>query len=103
MQVEKEYQSTCEPWLAQVGLLNQIGMQFSKDSRLVETAQGLRSVLDVICRKVNCFREAARPSTALESPANDQAAWISWVRQETLRRLAYTIWVSYRHLSQLTL
>ncbi|KAK4945803.1 hypothetical protein LTR10_015151 [Elasticomyces elasticus] len=91
--VEKEYQSTCEPWLAQVGLLNQIGMQFSKDVRLVETAQGLRSVLDVICRKVNCFREAARPSTALGSAADDQAAWISWVRPETLRRLAYTIWL----------
>ncbi|GFP58551.1 zinc finger protein 641 [Trichoderma asperellum] len=43
--IEEDYGATREPWLAQAGLLNQIGMQFSGDLRLTESAQSIRSLI----------------------------------------------------------
>lgn len=92
-QIEEDYSSTCEPWLAQAGLLNQIGMQFSGDVRLTEAAQSMRSLLTTICRKVNCFSETGRRADTLGQPPHAEA-WKSWVRKESMRRLAYAAWVS---------
>ncbi|EHK50798.1 hypothetical protein TRIATDRAFT_134223 [Trichoderma atroviride IMI 206040] len=43
--IEEDYRVTHEPWLAQAGLLNQIGLQFSSDLRLTESAQSIRSLI----------------------------------------------------------
>ncbi|KAK6383928.1 hypothetical protein LTS17_003220 [Exophiala oligosperma] len=89
--IAKHYDSTCEPWLAQSGLLNQIGMQFSADLRLTEVGQSNRSLVTSICRKVNCFKEADRSIDTLRSLPKEEA-WKIWSHRESMSRLAYAVW-----------
>ncbi|OAL18164.1 hypothetical protein AYO22_10941 [Fonsecaea multimorphosa] len=91
--IEEDYSSFCEPWLAQAGLLNQIGMQFSKDMRLFQYAQSVRSIVTSICRQVNCFHEMRRPAPLENNKQSAEDAWKIWLRRESMRRLAYTLWV----------
>lgn len=93
--METEYYCTYEAWFAQAGLLNQIGMQFSKDMSLVESAQSMRSALDMVCRKINCFNESERLVDLSAQHRPCQEDWKAWIRKESLRRLAYTLWVSH--------
>lgn len=91
--MEKNYSSTCEAWLAQVGLLNQMGMQFSADFRLTEVGQSMRSLVTSLTRKVNCFNKAGSNMEALGSLPPEEA-WRLWTRREIMSRLAYGVWVS---------
>ncbi|KAL6901140.1 hypothetical protein GGI43DRAFT_422654 [Trichoderma evansii] len=85
--IEEDYGATHEPWLAQAGLLNQIGMQFSRDLRLTESAQSIRSLIASACRKVNCFNEIGRCIDGIEPGQSSTEAWKSWSRKENLLRL----------------
>ncbi|KAH8807391.1 fungal-specific transcription factor domain-containing protein [Xylogone sp. PMI_703] len=91
--IEEDYSSTCEPWLAQAGLLNQIGMQFSKDLRLISSAQSMRSLLASICRQVNCFNESGRHEDLSNLQQPYEESWKSWIQGESMRRLAYALWL----------
>lgn len=93
-QSEKNYDSTYEPWFAQSGLLNQIGMQFSGDLRLTEVGQSSRSLIASLCRKVNCFRGLDRDTDLSRPDLSCSEAWKLWARKESMCRLAYTVWVS---------
>ncbi|UKZ89666.1 uncharacterized protein TrAFT101_004709 [Trichoderma asperellum] len=91
--IEEDYGATREPWLAQAGLLNQIGMQFSGDLRLTESAQSIRSLIASVCRKVNCFNEIGRRIDGIDPEQSCTEAWKLWSRKESMCRLAYSVWL----------
>lgn len=95
--IEEDYRTTHEPWLAQAGLLNQIGLQFSRDLRLTESAQSIRSLIASVCRKVNCFNEIGPRINAIDPGQPCAEAWRLWRRKESMCRLAYSVWVSMNH------
>lgn len=92
--IEEDYRVTYEPWLAQAGLLNQIGLQFSRDLRLIESAQFIRSLIESVCRKVNCFNGRGPRINVIDPKQSSTEAWKSWSRKESMCRLAYSVWVS---------
>lgn len=94
MQVEEDYSSTFEPWLVQAGLLNQIGMLFSKDLRLTQSAQSMRSLLITFARQVNCFQEPLLPEDSPDLDQSSTEAWKLYIGRESRRRLAFALWVS---------
>ncbi|PNP46505.1 hypothetical protein TGAMA5MH_01963 [Trichoderma gamsii] len=91
--IEEDYRTTHEPWLAQAGLLNQIGLQFSRDLRLTESAQSIRSLIASVCRKVNCFNEIGPRINAIDPGQPCAEAWRLWRRKESMCRLAYSVWL----------
>lgn len=95
--IEEDYRTTHEPWLAQAGLLNQIGLQFSRDLRLTESAQSIRSLIASVCRKVNCFNEIGPRIDGIDPRQPYAEAWRLWSRKESMCRLAYSVWVSMNH------
>lgn len=69
-------------------------MTFSRDMRLFQGAQSMRSLLSSICRQVNCFQELRRPASIDVKEQSIEEVWRFWLRRESMRRLAYTLWVS---------
>ncbi|KAL7917138.1 fungal-specific transcription factor domain-containing protein [Trichoderma austrokoningii] len=93
MAIEEDYRVTYEPWLAQAGLLNQIGLQFSRDLRLIESAQFIRSLIESVCRKVNCFNGRGPRINVIDPKQSSTEAWKYWSRKESMCRLAYSVWL----------
>lgn len=91
---ERDYSLTYQPWFVQAALLNQIGMQYSGDMRLIECAQIDRSLIATLCRKVDCFNESPDDPNDRSAEQPLQDIWMAWVRKESMRRLAYLAWVS---------
>lgn len=91
---ERDYSLTYQPWFAQAALLNQIGMLYSGDMRLIEYSQIDRSLIATLCRKVNCFNESSEDLNDRTTEQTLQDIWMAWVRKESMRRLAYLAWVS---------
>lgn len=94
MQIELDYSTTCEPWLAQAALLSGIGLQYSREVRHMESAQSDRSLIATIVRKVNCFNQYPRSQDTMAASRPISDIWKDWIGIERLSRLAHTAWVS---------
>ncbi|KIY00202.1 uncharacterized protein Z520_03887 [Fonsecaea multimorphosa CBS 102226] len=95
--VSEDYSSTFEPWVVQAGLLNQIGMLFSKDLRLTQSAQSMRSLLITFARQVNCFQEPLLPDGSPDLDQSSTEAWKLYIGRESRRRLAFALWLVDSH------
>jgi hypothetical protein len=83
--------------LAQALVLSQVGMMYYGGCGLRQNAYTRVGNLQTVINMY--YTRSATESFASQAGQTDEERWFTWVEDETLRRLCYSIWVSIFHFS----
>ncbi|KAH6698476.1 fungal-specific transcription factor domain-containing protein [Leptodontidium sp. MPI-SDFR-AT-0119] len=88
-------------WLTRVMVLDVVGTVYSGDRRLLEVGLTILNAVTMQCRR-NGYLKGAIPESVPGEKMNDietNKLWTAWIREETCRRIGYSVWILQCQLS----
>lgn len=74
-------------------MLSQLGMMFSGDFQLTESAHAGMSLLATVCHKAGFFADISLYNDCADDKAAVQRDWQTWIQCEMRRRIVFLAWV----------